>query len=130
MKTIPSNLIDPLNQFLINLNKAIELYWVESKFTHSKAPQVRVERVGPKFAKLTKYEERNGVYSPASVYCFLDVTTGGLWKGTWKAPIAGGLRANLSDANLLEKMDLHGPCYLRGGGAFNTIAVQLAHSTI
>ena len=50
---------------------------------------------------------------------------GDLLKGTWKAPVAGAVRGNLKDADLLKKFDIHGPCYLSGGGCFPSIYNEL-----
>jgi hypothetical protein len=36
-----------------------------------------------------------------------------LLKGTWKAPVAKGVRGNVKDANVLTKFTEHGPAYLR-----------------
>jgi len=128
MKSIPVELVPSLNAFLIALNKAYEIYWNRMKFTHSKSPQIRVSTIGQKYAKLCEFDERNGTYTASSVYCFLDLTNGDLHKGTWKAPVAKGKRGNLADADLLKKFDVHGPCYLTGGGYHNNIATELLAS--
>jgi hypothetical protein len=36
-----------------------------------------------------------------------------LLKGTWKAPVAKGVRGNVKDANVLTKFTEYGPAYLR-----------------
>jgi len=126
MKTIPSNLIEPLNAFLTSVNAAYEIYWKRSNFTYMVSPIVRVHTIGQKYAKLAQFEKRSGGdWSARSVYCFLDLTNGDLLKGTWKAPVAGAVRGNLKDVDLLKKFDIHGPCYLSGGGCFPSIYNEL-----
>jgi hypothetical protein len=42
------------------------------------------------------------------------MTSGDLLKGSWKAPVANGVRGNVKETNVLDKFTEHGPKYLRG----------------
>lgn len=108
----------PLTDFIRGVNKKINDYWVQNGFDYNDPPVIMVERVGPKYAKLAVYEKqpcKTGPLVAKSVYCFYDHTNGDLLKGTWKAPVAKGVRGNIKDTNVLDKFDWHGPKYLRGG---------------
>ena len=91
-------------------------YWARNKLTYNTPPVVQIVSMGKRYAKLAKMERRpflTGPLSAGSVYCFVDLTNGDLLKGTWKAPVANGVRGNLSDPNVLSKFTDHGPAYLR-----------------
>lgn len=103
---------EALVKFLAGVNAKVEAYWDRNGFTFAKAPKVAVTSVGPRYAKLASHDERNGEYKVSSVYCFFDFTTGDLYKGTWKAPVANGKRGNVNDANILNRFTEHGPAYL------------------
>lgn len=126
MKTIPVELVPSLNKFLTAVNTGIEKYWKRMNFTFADPSQVRVHSIGKKYARLGVYENRSGntEFRCKSVYCFLDLTTGDLYKGSWKAPVDNGKRANLNDADLLRKFDVHGPCYI--GCYANSIEKELS----
>lgn len=107
----------PLTDFVRGVNKLLNDHWTNAGLTYNDPPLVMVERVGPKYAKLAVYEKRphkTGPLVAERVYCFYDHTNGDLLKGTWKAPVAKGVRGNIKDPNVLEKFDWHGPKYLRG----------------
>lgn len=111
------NLDMPLTDFIRGVNKIINNHWTSSGFVHNDAPLVMVDSVGPKYAKLAVYEKRPAKTGPLvaeRVYCFYNHTNGDLLKGSWKAPVAKGVRGNVKDVNVLEKFDWHGPKYLRG----------------
>lgn len=106
----------PLTDFIRGVNKKINDYWVSNNFTFNDPPLVMVERVGPKYAKLSVYEkqpQKTGPLVAKSVYCYYDHTNGNLLKGTWKAPVAKGVRGNVNESNVLDKFSEHGPKYLR-----------------
>ncbi len=106
----------PLNSFLLGVNEMTKRYWINSKFTFNSAPEVRVISVGRKYAKLAACEQSppfTGPYLPTRVYCFYEPATGNLVKGTWKAPIANGVRGNVHEANALSKFGEYGPKGLR-----------------
>lgn len=108
----------PLTDFIRGVNKMLNDYWTNVGFTHNDPPLVMVERVGPKYAKLSVYEKtpaETGPLTAKSIYCYYDHTNGDLLKGTWKAPVAKGVRGNIKDPNVLDKFNWHGPKYLRGG---------------
>lgn len=107
----------PLTDFIRGVNKKINDHCVENGFDYNDPGLIMVERVGPKYAKLAVYEKqpwKTGPLVAKSVYCFYDHTNGDLLKGTWKAPVAKGVRGNVKDPNVLDKFDWHGPKYLRG----------------
>jgi len=50
----------------------------------------------------------------SSVHSFIDTTNGDILKGSWKAPVKNGVRGNiLAENNGLDKVNWHGPKYLR-----------------
>lgn len=107
----------PLTDFIRGVNKLINDHWTNTGLTYNDPPLVMVEKVGPKYAKLAVFEKRphkTGPLVPSYVYCFYDHTNGDLLKGTWKAPVAKGVRGNVKDPNVLDKFNEHGPKYLRG----------------
>jgi hypothetical protein len=104
-----------LVKFIEGVNAKILAYWTRNKFTHMKPPVVMVSSVGKKYAKLAQMEDwkDNGKWEARSVYCFFDINTGDLLKGTWDAPVAKGIRGNVNDTDVLSKFTEHGPGYLR-----------------
>ncbi len=125
MKTIPTELVPYLNDFLTKVNTAINKTW---KYTHNVAPIVKVHSIGARYAKLTKYERRgadgNFTWETSGVYCFVDITNGNILKGSWKAPVADGVRGNLKDADVLQKVTTYGVEYI-GAGTGGTIWADL-----
>lgn len=106
----------PLTDFICGVNKKISDYWQRNNFTHNDAPVVMVDRVGKRYAKLASCERVprfTGPFVSKSVYCFYDVASGDLLKGSWKAPVANGVRGNVKDPNVLNKFTEHGPAYMR-----------------
>jgi hypothetical protein len=103
-----------LCKFIEGVNLKIEAYFKRNDFTFSKPDKVFVHSVGKRYAKLATYRERDNKWSASSVYCFFDLTTGDLLKGSWKAPVANGIRGNVNDKNVMDKFTEHGPAYLRG----------------
>lgn len=107
----------PLTDFIRGVNKKISDYWHSNNFTHNDAPVVMVDSVGKRYAKLARCERVPHITGPlkaVGVYCFYDVSTGDLLKGTWKAPVGKGVRGNVKDTNVLTKFTEFGPAYLRG----------------
>ena len=105
-----------LNAFIAGVNKKIEAYWLNNGFTFNTPPVVGVVSTGKRYAKLGKFEQiphKTGPFKCNSVYCFFDIATGDLLKGSWKAPVANGVRGNVNEANVLDKFTQHGPAYLR-----------------
>lgn len=102
-----------LCKFIEGINVKIVAYFDRNKFTFSKPDKVFVHSVGKRYAKLAVYRETNDVYKASSVYCFFDLATGDLLKGSWKAPVAKGIRGNVNDKNVMDKFTEHGPSYLR-----------------
>ncbi len=106
----------PLTDFIRGVNKKINDYWNLYNFTHNDAPVIMVESVGRRYAKLAQCQKVPHLTGPlvaTSVYCFYDFATGDLLKGTWKAPVANGVRGNVKDPNVLDKFTEYGPAYLR-----------------
>ena len=105
-----------LVKFIEGVNQMIREYWTRNRFTHNSPPTIMIESVGRRYARIAEYELRPalvGTPSPSSVYCFLDLTNGDLLKGSWKAPVANGVRGNLSDPHVLNHFTALGPAYLR-----------------
>jgi len=126
MKPIPQNLVTVLEQFLTDVNKAHEIHWKNMNFTHNVAPQIRVENVGPKYARLGVFElSEKKNWCVKSVYCFLDITNGNILKGSWKAPVKNGVRGNLNDVDVLDKVTVYGVAYLPVKRNAHTISVLL-----
>jgi hypothetical protein len=106
-----------LVKFIEGVNAKMAKGWAEAGLTYNTPPTCAVASVGKRYAKLVHMEQspwKTGPRKAASVYCFFDFTNGDLLKGTWKAPVANGVRGNLSDPNVLDKFTQHGPAYLRG----------------
>ncbi len=101
--------------FIEGVNRKVNTYWHRNGFTYMPAPVIMVSSVGKRYAKLAQMEDRegNGKWEARSVYCFFDFNTGDLLKGTWKAPVANGIRGNVNEPNVLDKFTEHGPAYLR-----------------
>jgi hypothetical protein len=107
----------PLTDFIRGVNKKINDYWVRNNFTFNEPPLVMVDNVGKRYAKLAVCKKNPPFTGPLvaeSVYCFYDIANGDLLKGTWKAPVANGVRGNVKESNVLDKFTEHGPKYLRG----------------
>ena len=105
----------PLTDFIRGVNKKLNDYWHRNNFTHNDAPVIMIDSVGKRYAKLAQCERvphLTGPLKATGVYCFYDVATGDLLKGTWKAPVANGVRGNVKDPNVLDKFTEHGPAYL------------------
>lgn len=107
-----------LEWFAKTISERIEAKWKQDGMTYNSAPRVMVESIGQRYIKLARFEQTphlTGPYKASSVYCFVDKTNGDLLKGSWKAPVAKGVRGNLndSDADLMKKFTTYGPAYLR-----------------
>ena len=105
-----------LTKFIEGVNQLKADYWKRAGLTYNTPGVVMVYSIGGRYAKLATYEQMphlTGPYKASGVYCFLDLTNGDLLKGSWKAPVANGVRGNLSDPNVLNKFDQYGPKYLR-----------------
>ena len=104
----------PLTDFIRGVNKKISDYWIRMNFTHSEAPLVMVHSVGKRYAKLAQFRMNciTRKLEAESVYCFYDFNNGDLLKGSWKAPVANGVRGNVKDSNVLDRFTEHGPAYL------------------
>ena len=117
IETLP--FFDQLNKFGLAVSEMIARKWKDAAFTHNAAPRVMVESVGKRYIKLARFEQvpaHSGNYKSTSVYCFVDKTNGDLLKGSWKAPVANGVRGNLVNDSmdvLLKKFTEYGPAYLR-----------------
>lgn len=132
IKTITNwPLYGKLEEFAKNVSIAMEKYWKQQNFTHNVAPRCMLVSVGGRYAKLGHFEQYvvteggDKQYKCTSVYCFVDILTGDLLKGTWRAPVKNGVRGNLNDKNLLDKFTIHGPVYKTGGGCYDTVSNYL-----
>ena len=108
--------LNDLTKFIEGVNVKIETYWNEQGLTYNTPGVVQVVSVGKRYAKLAKMERKpwkTGPLVAASVYCFFDIFNGNLHKGTWSAPVNNGVRGNVTDPNVLDTFDWHGPKYLR-----------------
>ena len=102
----------PLTDFIRGVNKKINNYWTSMNFTHNDAPVVMVDSIGKRYAKLAVFEKspaKTGPLVAKSVYCFYDIANGDLLKGSWKAPVANGVRGNVKEPNVLDKFTEYGP---------------------
>jgi hypothetical protein len=106
----------PLINFISGVNAKINAYWTRNNFTFNDPPVVMVESVGKRYAKLAVCEKtphKTGPLKAKNLYCFYDYSNGDLLKGSWKAPVANGIRGNVKDPNVLDKFTEHGPKGLR-----------------
>ena len=102
----------PLTDFIRGVNKKLNNYWTSMNFTHNDAPVVMVDSIGKRYAKLAIFEKspaKTGPLVAKSVYCFYDIANGDLLKGSWKAPVANGVRGNVKETNVLDKFTEYGP---------------------
>jgi hypothetical protein len=126
-KTIPQSLIAPLNAFLTSVNTAISIYR-KKNFKNLEEELVAVHNIGGRYAKLAFHEkDKSGDWKAMSVYCFVDLSNGNILKGSWKAPVANGVRGNLNDTDILTKVTVYGVGYIRGGGGYDTISHVLTN---
>jgi hypothetical protein len=105
-----------LEKFVAGVNEKIAAYWKQNNFTFDTPPVVMVENVGSRYIRLAKFKHRPHFTGPLvaeSVYCFVDISTGLLHKGSWRAIERNSVRGDLADPNVLDKFDHHGPKYLR-----------------
>jgi hypothetical protein len=118
-----------LENFCLAVYQATQKHWKQQGFNFNSPPQVRIHSIGGRYIKLAHFEETpafSGNLKATSVYCFVDLTNGDILKGSWKAPVAKGVRGNLNDKDILSKVTPHGTAYLTGGGAYDTVAQYLA----
>jgi len=104
-----------------NLDKYVDMitdllaeYWTRNSYTHSPAPTAKIHNVGERFARISIAEDGKSV----SLHSWIDMKTGDIIKGSWKAPIRTkkglAIRGNILSADLgRSKIDYHGPKYLR-----------------
>jgi hypothetical protein len=81
----------------------------QKEFPNTSFPTQVSYEVGRRYVRVVKF---NGCQK--SVHCFVDSTNGDILKGSWKAPVANGVRGNIyADDHGLSCVDWHGPKYLR-----------------
>lgn len=68
--------------------------------------------LGPSYIRV--YIENSQNPSIKSVHCFINRANGDLLKGSWKAPVAKGKRANIFVDGWKDAITAHGPKYLKG----------------
>jgi hypothetical protein len=122
-----SEIMHKIVWFCEQVTKGMAADWKMSNFTHNEAPKLLVESEGRKFVKLGVFSKKTtGEFACDSVYCFINKSNGNVLKAaTFKAPAPNGVRGNLFDADILNKVDTYGTCYVYSGRHF-TIEKLLA----
>lgn len=123
-----------VDSIIDSVNKANVNYFARNGFKFSKPDVVRVVTIGKRFMKLSVFSDRSGVETESRVYVFIDLNTGAIHKAaSYKAPETTGktkgVRGNIFDANVLEKLTTFGTVYLTGGGCSQTIKWELDNPT-
>jgi hypothetical protein len=123
-----SEIMHKIVWFCEQVSKGMAVHWKINNFTHGVASKLLVESEGRKFVKLAIFRKNKAdTFVCDSVYCFINKSNGDVLKAaTFKAPAPNGVRGNLFDADILNKVDTYGPCYIRGGGRFTSIEKLLA----
>jgi hypothetical protein len=81
----------------------------QKEFPQSPATKVSYE-IGRRYVRIVKHNS----WDQKSVHSFIDSTNGDILKGSWKAPVARGVRGNIyADDHGLSCVNWHGPKYLR-----------------
>lgn len=125
-----SEIMHKIVWFCEQVSKGMATHWKINNFTYNVAPKLLVESEGRKFIKLGVFlKNKTDTFACDSVYCFIDKSNGNVLKAaTFKAPAPNGVRGNLFDADILNKVDTHGVRYVRyvRGGHFSSIEKLLA----
>jgi hypothetical protein len=123
-----SEIMHKIVWFCEQVSKGMAVHWKLKNFTHNEAPKLLVESEGRKFIKLAIFRKNAAdTFVCDSVYCFINKSNADVLKAaTFKAPAPNGVRGNLFDADILNKVDTYGACYVRGGGHFSSIEKLLA----
>ena len=87
-----------------------------AEFPDTPFPTTISYEVGRRYVRVVS--NRNGcrsvIHGCRSVHCFIDSTNGDILKGSWKAPVARGVRGNINSVDGgLGCVNWHGPKYLR-----------------
>jgi len=99
--------------FLLGCQKLVDDYF--AKHFPNQGGIVTAE-YNKRYAKITKQDifEGKTIEHSCSIYCFVDIQNGDIFKGTAKAPVKNGKRGNIYNNNFgLECMGWNGPKYLR-----------------
>jgi hypothetical protein len=123
---------DRIYQYVDLVQLMQDNHWKAMNFTFSPPPMVGVT-FGSRYAKVIKQDRhylnkvdgfRTGTddpdkgdvqYGGQSVHSFVDLATGDILKGSWKAPVKNGVRGNIFEDDLgADRINEHGPVYLRG----------------
>ena len=108
-----ANLPERLNLYVLEVQKMQDEYWEKMKFVHQPSPKIETSE-GHRYIKIIKVDYRHdGTKVSSSVHSFIDRTNGNILKGSWKAPVANGVRGNIFNEVCTKGVDHHGPLYLR-----------------
>jgi hypothetical protein len=99
----PMATIERIESYVSEIEQAQRVEWECSKFDMNNVPEFGIE-MGKRFARITKTS-----WKQKSVHCFVEITTGDIYKAAgWSAP-AKGIRGNINN----EKKPLLGYDYYR-----------------
>jgi hypothetical protein len=82
--------MEQIEAYVKEIEAAQAKEWAEHKYDMAKVPIFAIEK-GNKYARITRRS-----YGQLSVHCFVEMSTGDIYKAaTWKAP-AKGVRGNIN----------------------------------
>lgn len=106
-----SNLDQALDKFLDHVNNLLKDYISRNNYTFLIERNAHIAKSAPgaKYMRLVHMEDGKA----RSIYCFVDLETGDLLKGSWKSPVKNGIRGNVFNISTFQNFDHHGPKYLK-----------------
>ena len=104
-----------LQLYVDGVQKKLNDYWTESKYTFAPTPKAEVEK-GRRYIKITVVNsKKDGRFDSRHVHTFIDTTNGNVLKAaSWKAPELRNPRGNIyAPDNGLNGVTEHGAVYMR-----------------
>ena len=125
MSPIPErNITDRIYEYVGVVQTMNDNYWKVMGYTHGPSNEVDVI-FGKKYAKVVcmnrhfkdrDWSESKAIeYGQTTVHSFVNMETGEILKGSWKAPVKNGVRGNIwADDVGADRINEYGPIYLKG----------------
>ena len=90
------------------INRALELFWQKRDYGFA-APEVLPCNMGRKYLKLATWRDVSGTYQANSVYCFIEILTGNIFKAaSWASPVRSKVIGNIYDNRVLGCLSIYG----------------------
>lgn len=99
---------EQIDAYVAHVQGLINAHWKQMGFTFADPSKVGVD-MGPTYVRVWKDDVGQG----KSVHTFIDRRNGDILKGSWKAPVKNGKRANIHEPGWEKAITHHGPVYLR-----------------